>query len=30
VDAMHDAAVASADRFVPTLIRAVDSVIRRS
>ena len=30
VDAMHDAAVASADRFVPTLIRAIDSVIRRS
>ena len=30
VDALHDAAVASADRFVPTLIRAIDSVARRS
>ncbi len=30
VDGMHDAAVANADRFVPTLIRAIDSVARRS
>jgi 3-oxoadipate enol-lactonase len=30
VDGLHDAAVASADRFVPTLIRAIDSVVRRS
>jgi 3-oxoadipate enol-lactonase len=29
VDAMHDAAVTTADRFVPTLVRAIDSVIRR-
>ena len=30
VDGMHDAAVANADRFVPTLIRAVESIIARS
>jgi len=29
VDGEHDAVVANADRFVPTLIRAVDSVIAR-
>jgi hypothetical protein len=26
----HDAIVAQADRFVPTLIRAIDSVSRRT
>ena len=30
VDAEHDAAVANADRFVPTLLRAIDSVLRRA
>lgn len=30
VDGMHDAAVANADRFVPSLIRAVESIERRS
>lgn len=30
VDAEHDAAVASADRFLPTLLRAISSVIARS
>lgn len=30
VDGLHDAAVASADRFVPTLIRSIESVERRS
>jgi 3-oxoadipate enol-lactonase len=30
VDALHDAAVASSDRFVPTLLRAIDSVVQRS
>jgi 3-oxoadipate enol-lactonase len=30
VDAMHDAAVANADRFVPSVLRAIDSVVRRS
>ena len=30
VDGLHDAAVASADRFVPTLIRSIESVGRRS
>lgn len=30
VDAMHDAAVANPERFVPTLLRAIDSVVRRS
>jgi 3-oxoadipate enol-lactonase len=30
VDGLHDAVVASADRFVPTLLRAIDSVVRRS
>ena len=30
IDGMHDAAVANADRFVPTLIRAVESVDARS
>lgn len=29
VDGEHDAVVANADRFVPTLVRAVDSVIAR-
>jgi len=29
VDGEHDAVVANADRFVPTLIRAVDSVVAR-
>jgi len=27
---MHDAVVANADRFVPTLIRAIESVRERS
>jgi 3-oxoadipate enol-lactonase len=30
VDGAHDAVVANADRFGPTLLRAVDSVLRRS
>jgi 3-oxoadipate enol-lactonase len=30
VDGMHDAAVANSDRFVPSLIRAVESIERRS
>ncbi|HYN33612.1 MAG TPA: alpha/beta hydrolase [Ilumatobacteraceae bacterium] len=30
VDGMHDAAVANADRFVPSVIRAIESVERRS
>jgi len=30
VDGMHDAVVANADRFAPTLVRAIDSVVRRS
>ena len=30
VDGMHDAVVANADRFAPTLIRAIDSVLRRA
>ncbi len=30
VDEEHDAAVAGADRFVPTLLRAIDSVVRRA
>ena len=30
IDGMHDAAVANADRFVPSLIRAIDSIERRS
>jgi 3-oxoadipate enol-lactonase len=30
IDGMHDAAVANADRFVPTLIRAVESIDARS
>jgi 3-oxoadipate enol-lactonase len=30
VDGDHDACVANADRFVPTLIRAVNSVVERS
>jgi 3-oxoadipate enol-lactonase len=30
IDGMHDAAVANPDRFVPTLIRAIESVERRS
>ena len=30
VDGMHDAAVANADRFVPTLIRSVESIEHRS
>jgi len=30
VDGNHDAVVANADRFVPTLIRAVESVVTRS
>ena len=30
VDGAHDAIVANADRFAPTLARAVDSVLRRS
>ena len=30
VDGMHDAAVANADRFVPTLIRAIESISERS
>ncbi len=30
VDGMHDAAVANADRFVPSVIRAIQSVERRS
>jgi len=30
VDAMHDAAVATPERFVPTLMRAIDSVVRRA
>jgi hypothetical protein len=29
VDADHDAVVANADRFVPALVRAVDSVVTR-
>lgn len=30
VDGLHDAAVANADRFVPTLVRAIESVVHRS
>ena len=30
VDGMHDAVVANADRFVPTLLRAIRSVVQRS
>jgi 3-oxoadipate enol-lactonase len=30
IDGMHDAAVANADRFVPSVIRAIESVERRS
>ncbi len=30
VDGMHDAVVANADRFAPTLVRAIESVVRRS
>ena len=30
VDGMHDAVVANADRFAPTLIRAIESVLRRA
>ncbi len=30
VDGDHDAVVAHADRFVPTLVRAIDSVVRRA
>jgi 3-oxoadipate enol-lactonase len=30
VDAMHDAAVATPERFVPTLMRAIDSVVCRT
>lgn len=30
VDGMHDAAVANADRFVPSVIRAIESVVRRA
>ena len=30
VDGMHDAVVANSDRFAPTLIRAIESVLRRS
>jgi 3-oxoadipate enol-lactonase len=30
VDGMHDAAVANADRFVPSLVRAIESVVRRA
>lgn len=30
IDGLHDAAVANADRFVPSLIRAVESIERRS
>ncbi len=30
VDGMHDAAIANADRFVPSVIRAIESVVRRS
>jgi 3-oxoadipate enol-lactonase len=30
VDGMHDAVVANADRFAPTLLRAIDSVLRRA
>lgn len=30
VDGMHDAVVANADRFVPALTRAIDSVVKRS
>jgi 3-oxoadipate enol-lactonase len=30
VDGLHDAVVANADRFTPTLIRAIESVLRRS
>lgn len=30
VDGLHDAVVANAERFVPTLVRAIDSVARRS
>lgn len=30
VDAMHDAAVANPERFVPTLMRAIDSVVQRA
>jgi pimeloyl-ACP methyl ester carboxylesterase len=30
IDGMHDAAVANADRFVPSLMRAIDSIERRS
>ncbi len=29
VDGMHDAVVANADRFTPTLVRAIESVLRR-
>lgn len=30
VNGLHDAVVANADRFAPTLVRAIDSVVRRS
>jgi 3-oxoadipate enol-lactonase len=30
VDGLHDAVVANADRFTPTLLRAIESVLRRS
>ena len=30
IDGDHDAVVANADRFVPTLLRAVSSVVERS
>jgi 3-oxoadipate enol-lactonase len=30
VDGLHDAVVANADRFVPTLVRAIESVVRRA
>lgn len=30
IDGMHDAAVANADRFVPSVIRAIESIERRS
>ncbi len=30
VDGLHDAVVANSDRFAPTLIRAIDSVLQRS
>ncbi len=30
VDGMHDAVVANAERFAPTLVRAIESVVRRT